>query len=131
MSARHVLIILAVTDLDRAVAFYEAAFELRARVRAPTYVELALDDVRGLGLYQREGFARNTGAPPTRAAPGEITATELYFRCDDGNELSEAIARIEHAGARVLSARGARDWGDEAAYFADPDGRCVLRCSCS
>lgn len=131
MSARHVLTILAVADLDRAVAFYATAFSLRERVRAPTYVELALaddEDERGLGLYRRDGFARNTGAAPiaARSHEGEITGCELYFRCDDGVELGRCIERLQSAGARVLSPRAARDWGDEAAYFADPDGNVVV-----
>lgn len=123
MSASHVLTILAVTDLERAAAFYEAAFGWRARVRVSVYVELELDDGRGLGLYEREGFARNTGEAPAPVPEGGISGTELYFRCDD---LSDAIARLERAGARVLSARAQRDWGDEAAYFADPDGNVVV-----
>jgi catechol 2,3-dioxygenase-like lactoylglutathione lyase family enzyme len=128
MSARHVLTILAVTDLDRAVAFYATAFALRERVRAPTYVELALDEERGLGLYRRDGFARNTGTAPmaANAHDGEITGSELYFRCDDGVELGAIIERVQRIGARVLSPRAPRDWGDEAAYFADPDGNVVV-----
>ncbi|MBI2932661.1 MAG: VOC family protein, partial [Planctomycetes bacterium] len=37
-----------------------------------------------------------------------------------------AIARIEATGARLLSARAPRPWGDEAAYYADPDGNVVV-----
>jgi catechol 2,3-dioxygenase-like lactoylglutathione lyase family enzyme len=72
MSARHILTILAVADLQRAVSFYEAAFGFKARVRVPVYVELELDGGRGLGLYQSEGFARNTGAPPLSSPPAEL-----------------------------------------------------------
>jgi lactoylglutathione lyase len=126
MSTRHVLTILAVTDLDRAVAFYRTAFALRERVRAPTYVELDLDGVRGLGLYRRDGFARNTGAMPSSAPGGAITGTELYFRCDSAEELGALVENVKRAGARLLSPPAARDWGDEAAYFADPDGNVVV-----
>jgi catechol-2,3-dioxygenase len=31
-------------------------------------------------------------------------------------------SHLECAGARRLSPRQQRGWGDEAAYFADPDG---------
>jgi catechol 2,3-dioxygenase-like lactoylglutathione lyase family enzyme len=117
------LVILAVTDLPRATAFWREALELEPRVQVPVYVELELPGGMGLGLYEREGFGRNTGQVPMRAEPGQLQPTELYFRCDD---LEGAIARLERLGARCLSARAPRDWGDEAAYFADPDGNVVV-----
>jgi GNAT superfamily N-acetyltransferase len=37
-----------------------------------------------------------------------------------------AVSRVESAGGRVLSPALPRDWGDRAAYFADPDGNVVV-----
>ena len=122
-TARHILTILAVADLEKSVAFYREAFGLPARVEVPVYVELALPDGRGLGLYAREAFASNTGHVPTLATPERIGGTELYFHVDD---LDAAIRRLEAAGATLLSARAGRDWGDEAAYYADPDGNVLV-----
>ena len=121
--ARHVLTILAVEDLARSVAFYREAFGWPARVEVPVYVELALPDGNGLGLYAQAGFASNVGQVPTLATPERIGGTELYLRVDD---LDEAIRRLAAAGARLLSARAPRDWGDEAAYYADPDGNVLV-----
>jgi predicted enzyme related to lactoylglutathione lyase len=120
--AHHAITILAVADLPRAMAFYDAAFEWRRVVDTPVYVEL---DAGGhhLGLYQRDGFAKNTKQAPTRAPDGEITATEIYVRVGD---LDAAIARLSRHGARVLSPRAPRPWGDDAAYFADPDGNVLV-----
>lgn len=123
ITARHILTILAVADLHRAIAFYDRAFAWPAEVDVPVYREYLLPGGMRLGLYQREGFARNTGALPTATAAGAITATELYLRVDD---LSAAVADLEAAGARLLSAAAPRDWGDEAAYFADPDGNVLV-----
>ena len=119
----HPLTILAVADLARSVAFYREAFGWPARVEVPVYVELALPDGRGLGLYAREGFAINTGQAPAAIAPGAITGTEIYLRTSD---IVTAIARIQGAGARALSPLAPRPWGDDAAYFADPDGNVVV-----
>ena len=47
----------------------------------------------------------------------------LYLRVDD---LPAAVDALEAAGARLLSAAAPRDWGDEAAYFADPDGNVLV-----
>ncbi len=121
---RHVLTILAVGDLDRSRRFYEEAFGWPLRVEAPVYVEFALPDGRGLGLYKREHFAANTGVQPAGGpGGGATTGTEIYFHCAD---LPGAIDRLKGAGARLLSPLAARDWGDEAAYFADPDGNVLV-----
>jgi len=121
--ARHVLTILAVRDLARSTAFYRAAFGWPARVETPVYVELELPDGRGLGLYVREGYARNTGEMPVAVPEGAITGTELYFHVDD---VADAVQRLVAAGARQLSPVGPRDWGDVAAYLADLDGNVIV-----
>jgi predicted enzyme related to lactoylglutathione lyase len=118
-----VLTILAVEDAPRAAAFYVAAFGWSATVELPHYVELAVPGGMRVGLYRRDGFARNTGILPAPIAPGSIGAAELYLHTDD---LDAAIARVERAGGRTLSPRAPRDWGDDAAYFADPDGHVVV-----
>jgi catechol 2,3-dioxygenase-like lactoylglutathione lyase family enzyme len=41
------------------------------------------------------------------------------------DDLDETISRLGKAGARPLSGRSERNWGDEAAYFADPDGKVI------
>lgn len=87
------------------------------------YVELELPDGRGLGLYRREGFGRNTGQAPMAVPAGELVGNELYFHV---TELETAVDRLARAGARELSPLAARDWGDEAAYFADPDGNVIV-----
>ena len=119
MATRPIMTILAVADLERSVRFYREAFGWPTRLEVPVLVEFELPDGQGLALYRRESFAVNTGEPPELPGAGAISGTEIYMHCDD---LSEAIARLEAAGARKLSDRSPRDWGDEAAYFADPDG---------
>lgn len=123
MESHLILTILAVSDLERSVTFYRQAFGWPIRINAPVLVELELPDGRGLGLYKRSGFAHNTQQTPVLVPVGEISGTELYFRTDD---LDGAVARLEAAGARPLSALAERPWGDEAAYFADPDGNVIV-----
>lgn len=121
--ARHILTILAVVDLPRARDFYDRAFAWPVDVDVPVYREYLLPGGMRLGLYQREGFARNTGALPTATPAGALTATELYLRVDD---LPAAVEALAAAGARLLSPAAPRDWGDEAAYFADPEGNVLV-----
>ncbi|MGN6111289.1 MAG: VOC family protein [Kofleriaceae bacterium] len=120
--ARLSIVILAVEDLRRAVAFYTAAFGYAEVVTSPNYVELETDGTTGLGLYERVGFGRNIGTTPVAPVAGEVSRAELYFRVE---ALPAAIAKLEAAGARLLSPPQARPWGEVAAYFADPDGNVI------
>ncbi len=119
MHARHILTILAVENVARARGLYDAAFGWPTDVDLPVYVEYVLPGDQRIGLYARQGFARNTGVAPVATPPGAIAPTELYLRVGD---LPEAAMRLTAAGARLLSAAAPRDWGDSVAYFADLDG---------
>jgi catechol 2,3-dioxygenase-like lactoylglutathione lyase family enzyme len=123
MQARLALVILAVGDLARAVRFYQDAFGWPQQIAAAVYAEFALPGGQRLGLYERAAFARNTGELSAALPPGRLTSTELYFLSDDPDEAS---ARLIAAGARRLSALLPREWGDEAAYFADLDGNVLV-----
>jgi len=123
MTVDHVLTILAVTYLERSVEFYDAAFGWPKAVDVPGYVEYQLPAGNRLGLYLRESFAQNVGLSPSSVPPGQITSTEIYLESD---EVMEAIERIERASARLLSPLKVRGWGDEAAYYADPDGNVLV-----
>ena len=121
-NTEHVLTVLAVTDVEGMVAFYEAAFGWARRQDFPIYVELGLPDGRGLAFYERRSFGINTGQVPAAVPAGELTSTELYLRCDD---LDAAIDKLQAVGARLLKPRTRKDWGDDVAYFADPEGNVI------
>ena len=53
----------------------------------------------------------------------KTTATEVYLHCKG---LDGAIARVAEAGGTPLCPLAPRVWGDDAAYFADPDGSVVV-----
>jgi len=120
---RQVLTVLAVADLAVARRFYLHAFDWPLRVDESNYVELELPDSDGLGLYQRSSLAAIVGRPITPPRDGAVTGTEIYLHCDD---VQLACDRLRAAGARELASLAPRDWGDEAAYFADPDGNIVV-----
>jgi predicted enzyme related to lactoylglutathione lyase len=121
--ARHVLTILAVADLPRAREFYDRAFGWKREWDLPVYCEYSMPGGMLLGLYDRRGFARITGLAPAAVPEGAISATEIYLRVED---LDGAAARLAAAGARLLSPAAPREWGDDAAYFADPDGNVLV-----
>jgi catechol 2,3-dioxygenase-like lactoylglutathione lyase family enzyme len=117
---RLALVILAVRDLPAMNAFYTAALGWPHVVDTPVYVELQHADGLRLGLYADTHFAHNVGERPAPSVG--LTRTELYLYCDD---LAAAIERAQRAGARLLGPRALREWGDEAAYVADPEGNVV------
>jgi predicted enzyme related to lactoylglutathione lyase len=115
-------LVLAVADVDRAHAFYYEVFGWTSHLEWPgEYTELVVSDEDRLGLYRRDGYAESAGAEPVELN-GHVSTAYLYVRVDD---LDETIERLGRAGARKLSPRSRRGWGEEAAYFADPDGNVV------
>ena len=116
-------VVFAVEDVDVSKRFYDEAFGWKPHLEwEGRYAELVLSDVDRLGLYVRDGFAASAGIDEDAVDGGRYTGAELYVKVDD---LDEAIERLEAAGASALSPRRAREWGHEAAYFADPDGNVV------
>ena len=118
-ATHHALTVFAVTDVEQMVGFYEQAFGWTRRADFPIYVELALPDERGVAFYQRESFGQNTGVVPEPVPTGALTGAELYLRCDD---LDAVIERLTVLGARLLRPLTRKDWGEDVAYFADPEG---------
>jgi catechol 2,3-dioxygenase-like lactoylglutathione lyase family enzyme len=86
-----------------------------------------IESRRGRGMVARSGstsgrgFAVTVGAEPA-ALDGRVSPAYLYVRVED---VRATVAALEEAGGRPLSPLAARDWGEEAAWFADPDGNVV------
>jgi flavin reductase (DIM6/NTAB) family NADH-FMN oxidoreductase RutF/catechol 2,3-dioxygenase-like lactoylglutathione lyase family enzyme len=120
---RHDLTILATPNLERAVRFYTRAFDWPLTVEDRDFVKFDLPDGRGLALCSHDAFERYTGQRFAGSPAGELTGVEIYLRCE---HLAHVIARMAAAGARELTELSPRDWGDEAAYFADPDGNVIV-----
>ena len=119
-----VQVIFAVSDLDRALGFYERAFgwPRNERIDYSNYVELLPPDGGALGLYDRDGCSGTVGARPADVPEGSVAPAYLYVRVDD---VQETAARVEAAGGRPLSPLAPRSWGEQAAWYADPDGNVV------
>lgn len=122
MRASLRLLVLAVADLPRSRSFYRQAFDWALAVDLPVYVQFRMPGGVGVSLYQREAFAAQVGAMPASCPTGACAAAELYLEVED---LPAATDAVLAAGARSLSPAALRDWGDEVAYFADPDGHVI------
>lgn len=116
------LTILYVEDLARATRFYDAAFGWLKSVDVPVYVEYRLNAGARLGLMPQGNTRHFLGDALGRLRPTDgCPRAEVYLRVGDG-DLDGLIARLEAVSARCTSPRARRDWGDDVAYYLDPDG---------
>jgi catechol 2,3-dioxygenase-like lactoylglutathione lyase family enzyme len=116
-------VIFAVSDVRRSVAFYQGVFDWprNEKIDYHEYVELHAPDGT-LGLCERETYADLTQATPMAARNGDVSPAYLYVRVPD---VRATIAKLDEVGARPLAPLAQRSWGEEAAWFADPDGNVV------
>ena len=111
--------IIAVSDLRQSTAFYSTVFQWKIFLQEDMITIYELPHGTHFMLYKKEAFAINHGQKPEMASKGTITGTEFYFHTED---LEAVIKRFEAIGARCLTPLSERPWGDEVAYYADPDG---------
>ncbi len=111
------LITLAVEDMDRAAAFYEALGWQRVESQDGV---IAFDLIgQTLGLYPRAALAEETGLPEEVLRAGGMT---LAYNVRDKAEVAPLLARAVAAGGRLLKPAQDVFWGGHHGYFTDPDG---------
>ncbi|HVI19656.1 MAG TPA: VOC family protein, partial [Gaiellales bacterium] len=130
MEARIHVITLAVSDLDRALAFYR---QLGLESQGVVGTEFTGDDDRPAGaialfrldgglilsLYPRTELAKDAQVPFGPPKSGEFSIGHLVARREDVDVL---LDRAEAAGATRTAPAHDRPWGIYSGYFRDPDG---------
>lgn len=116
MEPRISIITIAVDDLGRMAAFYEAMGLKRHRI----------DD--GVAFFQMGGailalFPREAAEPDAGIEFGEgPSRVYLAYNTRSDGEVDEVLAEAESAGGRIVKAAGRAFWGGWYGYFADPEG---------
>lgn len=125
------VITLAVSDLDRALAFYRDGLGLDSDgVIATEFVgddtnpagDIALFHLDGnliLALYPRAELAKDAGVPLGAPKSGEFSIGKLVATKHDVDAL---LAEAEAAGAELTGPPHDRPWGIYSGYFRDLDG---------
>ncbi|MCB9780620.1 MAG: VOC family protein [Alphaproteobacteria bacterium] len=119
MEARLSFITLAVADIARSRAFYEA-LGLRASPRSNDFVTFfQLSQGLVLSCFGEQALAHDAGRPGERRAGVGIALAHNVKRRED---VAGLLARAEAAGGTITQPAGDTPWGVWRGYFADPDG---------
>jgi catechol 2,3-dioxygenase-like lactoylglutathione lyase family enzyme len=114
------VITLGVTDLERSVAFYEALGWPLSSTSQPGTIAWFRTAGATLGLFPTEALAADAGVPEG----GEPVFREVTLAVNlaGREEVDAAMAVALGAGADLVKAPVATEWGGYSGYFADPDG---------
>ena len=117
MEQRISLITLAVSDLARARAFYEALGWRGQEVEQTVFFQAG-----GLAvvLWGRESLAEDAGV--TAGPPVAFGGIALAHNVRSPEEVDAVLAAARDAGARITRPADTTFYGGYAGYFADPDG---------
>lgn len=130
MRPRIGVITLAVSDLDRSLAFYRDGLGLHSGVigtefpgdEATPAGAVAMFQLEGrliLALYPRTELAKDAGIPLGPPSAGEFSIGHLV---GSRSEVDALLARAEAAGATLTGEPHDRPWGIYSGYCRDPDG---------
>lgn len=130
MQPRINIITLAVSDLDRSLAFYRrlgldspgvigTEFEGNQATPAGAAAMFQLDGGVILALYPRTELAKDANLPLGPPASDEVSIGQLV---GSRAEVDALLAEAEAAGATLTDGPHERPWGIYSGYFRDPDG---------
>ena len=118
MERRVSLVTLGVTDLDRAVRFYEAIGLSRNQTITQGVAFFQMGGII-LALWPRAELAADAGlANDGSGFPG----VALAYNTRSESEVDAVLSEAESAGGRIVQTARAAVWGGRQGYFADTEG---------
>jgi len=112
------MITLGVSDMQRAVTFYEQGLGF-PRMESPPEVAFFTLNGTWLGLFGKEALAADAGVS---AAESGFNGFALAHNVQSEAEVEQVLAQAVSAGARLIKPGQKTFWGGYAGYFSDPDG---------
>ena len=125
MKPRLSVLTLAVSDLERSVAFYRDGLGLPTEGiigREFEHGAVAFFDLAGglkLAVWAQADLAHDSGLP---AVPGGSTSFSIGHNVSNRGEVDAVIAQARAAGATIVKPAADTFYGGYAGYFTDPDG---------
>ena len=125
MKPRLKVLTLAVSDLERSLAFYRDGLGLPTdgiigqQFEHGAVVFIHLNDDLILALFPADSLSRDARIEATATRLGAVSLGHVVASKD---EVDAIMARAERAGAVVTDPAHDRFWGGYSGYFHDPDG---------
>jgi catechol 2,3-dioxygenase-like lactoylglutathione lyase family enzyme len=125
MDPRINVLTLAVSDLERSLAFYRDGLGLPTEGIVGQQFEdgaVAFFRLNGgltLALYPRQSLAKDAKVDATRDRLGAISIGHLV---GSREEVDRIMSEAKRAGAVITDPARGRFWGGYSGYFRDPDG---------
>jgi catechol 2,3-dioxygenase-like lactoylglutathione lyase family enzyme len=125
MKPRIKVITLAVSDLERSLAFYRDGMGLPTKGIIGTEFEdgavvfFEMNDDLILALYPKASLAKDAKIPATPPSPSEFSIGHIVKSKKD---VDAVMGQAEKAGGRITDRARDRFWGGYSGYFQDPDG---------
>jgi catechol 2,3-dioxygenase-like lactoylglutathione lyase family enzyme len=131
MEPRIHVLTLAVTDLERALAFYRDGLGLSSpgvvgtefsgdsTTPAGAVAMFELDGGFMLALYPRTELAKDANVPVGAPKTGEFSIGHIV---EGWADVDRVLVQAEAAGATLTDQAHDRPWGIYSGYFRDPDG---------
>jgi uncharacterized protein len=116
MEPRISIVTIAVAELDRTAAFYEALGLTRHRIK------------EGIAFFQMDGailalFPKVSAEEDSGIRFGEgVSRVYLAYNTRSDAEVDIVLAQAEQAGGKIVKPAGRAFWGGWYGYFADPEG---------
>jgi hypothetical protein len=111
---------LGVADVARSTEFYESLGWRLSPASVPGVVSFLQTAGALLSLIKTEDISADAGIPPR--ASGDFRGVLLAINVASPAAVDEALRAVVQAGAVLVKAGSATDWGGYLGYFTDPDG---------
>jgi catechol 2,3-dioxygenase-like lactoylglutathione lyase family enzyme len=125
MKPRIKVLTLAVSDLERSLAFYRDGLGLPTEgimgqeFEHGAVVFIHLNDDLILALFPAASLAKDARITPTETRLGAVSLGHVV---GSKEKVDEVMAEAVRAGAVVIDPARDRFWGGYSGYFHDPDG---------
>ena len=125
MKSRIKVITLAVSDLERSLAFYRDGMGLPTKgivgqeFEDGAVVFFNMNDDLILALYPAVSLSKDANIT---TAPERLGAVSLGHIVNSKDEVDTVMRQAERAGAVITDPAHDRFWGGYSGYFHDPDG---------